>query len=232
MTRTALRPLLSNPALRLILLIGIPIAALAPFDVLFSALTLSSPWLRMAWIAVLVVLGALAGAKLGLRLEGHSARAPVLVGLGAALAVAIYVVLLDCFVFRSLLDPGYAAFLHQPLQARLLYFMPRAFNENIMYRLFGFGGLAWLLSRGGRRPASPRVLAAAMIGSQLINIAFNVVLLSHVPVTALTLTYDALRYVLPGVLWAILYIRNGFATAEVASVGCHLFLQPAFSLLI
>lgn len=71
-----------------------------------------------------------------------------------------------------------------------------------------------------------------MIGSQLINIAFNVVLLSHVPVTALTLTYDALRYVLPGVLWAILYIRNGFATAEVASVGCHLFLQPAFSLLI
>lgn len=222
---------LSRPAVGLILLIGIAIAALAPFDVLFTALTMGSPWLRMAWIAVLVVVGAKAGAKIGLRLEGHSARYPALIGLAAAITVAAYVVLLDCFLFRSLLDPGYAAFLHQPLEGRLLYFMPRAFNENIMYRLFGFGGLAWLLTRGGARPPSSGVLAIAMIGAQLINIGCNVVLMSHAPITALTLTYDGLRYVVPGVLWAVLYVRNGFSTAEIASVGCHVFLQPAFSLL-
>ena len=232
MTRTALRPLLTLPAVRLILLIGIPIAALAPFDVLFSALTLGSPWLRMAWISVLVMLGARAGATLGLRLEGHGARHPALIGLAAAVVVAAYVVVLDCFVFRAMLDPAYAEFLHRPLSERLLYFMPRAFNENIMYRLFGFAGLAWLLSRGGRVRPSGRILAVAMVGAQLVNIVCNVVLLSHAPVTALSLTYDALRYVVPGVLWAILYMRNGFAVAEIASVGCHVFLQPAFSLLI
>jgi hypothetical protein len=224
--------ILTSPAVRLILLIGVPIAALAPFDVLFSALTLGSPWLRMAWIAVLVVIGARAGTKIGLRLEGHGAHYPALVGLAAALVVAIYVVVLDCFVFRATLDASYAAFLHQPLGDRLLYFMPRAFNENIMYRLFGFAGLAWLLNRGTSGMPSWPVLATAMIGSQLINICFNVVFLAHAPLTALTLTYDALRYVVPGVLWAVLYVRNGFATAEFASVGCHLFLQPAFSLLI
>ena len=220
---------LPSPAVRLILLIGIPIAAFAPFDVLFTALTQGSPWLRMGWIAALVVVGARAGTNLGLRLEGHGARYPALIGLAAAMSVAAYVVVLDCFVFRSMLDPGYSAFLQQPLGVRLLYFMPRAFNENIMYRLFGFGCLAWLVSRG--KPPSRGILAAAMIGSQLINISCNVVFLSHAPITALTLTYDVLRYVVPGVLWAILYVRNGFATAEVASVGCHVFLQPAFSLL-
>ena len=184
----------------------------------------------MAWIAVLVVVGAWAGAKVGLRLEGHGARFPALIGLAAAIIVAAYVVLLDCFVFRAVLDPGYATFLHLPLGDRLLYFMPRAFNEIIMYRLFGFGGLAWLLTRCGTSPPSRRVLVAAMIGAQLINIACNVVFLSPAPVTALTLTYDALRYVAPGVLWAALYVRNGFATAEVASVGCHVFLQPGFSI--
>jgi len=225
-------PTLSNPAVRLILLISIPIAVLAPFDVLFSALTLGSPWLRAAWIAALVVIGARAGEGLGLRLEGHGVRSQVLLGLAAAILIAIYVVVLDCFIFRARLEPGYAAFLHQPLGVRLMYFMPRAFNENIMYRLFGFGGFAWLLSRGGRVPVRGWMFAAAMVGAQIANIWFNVVALSDLPINAATLSYDALRYVLPGLLWAVLYIRNGFAVAEVASVGCHVFLQPAFSLFI
>ena len=232
MNTVAKWPILSRPAARLILLIGIPIAALAPFDVLFSAISLGSPWLRMAWIAVLVVLGARAGAKVGLQIEGHGARYPALVGFAAAIVVAAYVVLLDCYVFRSVLDPAYVAFLHQPLGERLLYFMQRAFNENIMYRLFGFAGLAWLLSRGGRLPASGWILAAAMIGAQVINIYFNVVLLAPGPITPIILLYDALRFVAPGVLSAVIYLRYGFSTAEIASVSCHAVLQPAFSLLI
>ena len=225
-------PTLSNPAVRLILLISIPIAVMAPFDALFSSLTQGSPWLRAAWIAALVVIGARMGERLGLRLEGHSCRSPVLLGLAAAIAVAIYVVLLDCFIFRARLDPAYAAFLHQPLGLRLMYFMPRAFNENIMYRLFGLGGLAWLLSRGGRVPVRGWMFAAAMVGAQMTNIWFNVVALSDLPISAASLTYDALRYIAPGLLYAMLYIRNGFVVAEVASVSCHIFLQPAFSLFI
>lgn len=46
------------------------------------------------------------------------------------------------------------------------------------------------------------------------------------------LVYDLLRYVVPGVLWAWLFWRFGFVTAEVASVGCHIFLQPGFGILL
>ena len=46
------------------------------------------------------------------------------------------------------------------------------------------------------------------------------------------LLYDALRFVAPGVLSAVIYLRYGFSTAEIASVSFHALLQPAFSLLI
>jgi hypothetical protein len=49
--------------------------------------------------------------------------------------------------------------------------------------------------------------------------------------TPVLMAYDCLRYIAPGVLWALLFRRFGFATAEVASVGCHVLIQPAFSLL-
>ena len=223
---------LSDPAARLILLIALPIAAFAPFDVIFSALTMGSSWLRMAWIAILIWIGVTAGAKLGLRLPGHGAASWLRIGLAAAALMAIYVILLDCVVFRAQLHPNYVAFLHRPLGERLVYFMTRAFNENVIYRLFAFGSLSWLLNRGRSAMPSRGVLAAAMISAQLINIGCNVLLSQGAILTPITLIYDALRYIVPGVIWAILYVRNGFATAEVASVGCHVFLQPAFSLLL
>lgn len=68
-----------------------------------------------------------------------------------------------------------------------------------------------------------------MVLAQCVNIAMNVAVLE--PVTAPLLFYDAIRYVAPGVLWAWLYLRFGFVSAEVASVGCHLFLQPMFGAL-
>jgi len=46
------------------------------------------------------------------------------------------------------------------------------------------------------------------------------------------LVYDVVRYIPPGVLWGYLYSRNGFATAEIASVGTHPFLQPFLGVLI
>jgi hypothetical protein len=71
-----------------------------------------------------------------------------------------------------------------------------------------------------------------MIATQTLNIGMNVAALSPDPLSFATLFYDALRYVAPGVLWAWLYWRFGFLTAEVASVGCHIFLQPALGVLL
>ena len=71
-----------------------------------------------------------------------------------------------------------------------------------------------------------------MVASQVINIGFNLLALATHRPDAVALLYDLLRYILPGVVWAILFRRNGFASAEIASVGCHLILQPGFSLLL
>ena len=228
------QPALVNRAhLAAIALLAALIALVAPFDVLFEAATLGNPLLRMALIAALACGGAWLAARNGMRLELHGPGRPALIGIAAAAGVAAYVVLLDCFVFRSLLSESYAAFLHRPLGERLQYFMLRAFNENVIYRLWLFSALVWLAGRlRGVAPLPGAAVVLAMVASQMVNIGSNVVALASTPPSPLVLTYDALRYVVPGVVWAILFRRNGFAVAEIASVGCHLFLQPAFSLLI
>lgn len=104
--------------------------------------------------------------------------------------------------------------------------MLRAYVENIAYRLFVFSILVFLLAR--LKMASPVTIVLAMVVSQCLNIGANV---PHEAVTAQVFLYDTIRYVAPGVLWAWIYLRFGFVTAEVASVGCHVFLQPAFSIL-
>ena len=131
--------------------------------------------------------------------------------------IAAWVVALDCFVFRSRLSQGYVNFLRAPLSARLPYLMLRAYNENVIYRLFGFGCATWLVQRvRGKRPSfAAMMLVAALV--QMVNIGGNVVYLATTPATAATLSYDALRYVVPGVVWAGLFVRNGFIAAEIAS---------------
>ncbi|MEO7247678.1 MAG: hypothetical protein ABIW31_04420 [Novosphingobium sp.] len=207
------------------------IAVIAPFDVLFLPLTFGSPLLRAALMALLAIIGGSAAKACGLRLEGHGARSPLLIGLGAAMAVAAYVFALDVVLFRPLLSADYIAYLHVPLGERMAGYMLRAFNENVLYRLFLFPVIALAARIILRRDhVSPRLLIAAMVASQVINIAANAVLASPESITLARLGYYAIRYVVPGVLWAVLFRRHGFATAEVASVGCHVFLQPAFTL--
>ena len=223
----------SRWSLLAIVLLAAAIAWIAPFDVLFTAATDHSAPRRAGLIALFAIVGATASGRAGMRLDGHGAGAPLRIGLGWAALVAGWVVALDCFVFRTRLADGYVAFLRSPLAVRLPYFMVRAFNENVIYRLFGFGTLAWLMQalRGGR-PLPVPGLVGVMVLVQCVNIGANVVAPASGPITAGMLGYDALRYVAPGALWAWLFYRHGFATAEVASVGCHLFLQPAFSLLL
>ncbi|MDE2405674.1 MAG: hypothetical protein KGM17_13485 [Sphingomonadales bacterium] len=224
----------AEPPSTLILIAAIAalVGWIAPFDVFYTALAGGSPMARALVIAAVAVIGGLAARGAGLRLRGHGPGGPVAVGLLAAALVAGWVVLLDCFVFRGRLDPEIVAFLRKPLGVRLSYFMLRAYNENVLYRLFAFGCAAWAWQRWrGRRGTLPQLLGLAAL-VQMVNIGANVVLRSGMPVTVAGLGYDALRYIVPGVVWAGLFVRNGFVAAEVASVGCHLFLQPAFSLLL
>jgi hypothetical protein len=205
---------------------------IAPFDVYYTAVTGGSPVARTLVIALVAVAGGLASRSAGLSLGGQGRGAPLGIGLSAAALVAARVVLLDCVLFRASLPDGFAAFLRAPLHVRLFYFMLRAFNENVIYRLFGFGGSVWLLGKWrGRAPGMVAMLAVAA-AVQAVNIGGNVIWAGGAPITAAGLGYDALRFILPGMVSAWLFTRYGFATAEVASVSCHLFLQPAYSLLL
>ncbi len=225
-------PVLDRPVM-LIAVVGMVIAVIAPFDVAFEALTAGSQLLRPLLIAILVIVGSACARRSGMKLEGHGAARPSLIGLAAAAAVALYVVVIDAWFYRTSLPDSYVQFMHAPLFARLSYYMLRAFNENILYRLFLFSGLVWLVTAllGGRKPPGAMVIVL-MILAQLINVGITLGATHEVPTTALLLSYDLCRYIVPGVVWAVLFWRFGFATAEVASVGCHLFLQPALGGLI
>jgi hypothetical protein len=74
------------------------------------------------------------------------------------------------------------------------------------------------------RLASERNIVLAMVAIQCLNVGVNMVVKEAISLPLLV--YDGLRYIVPGVLWAMIYRRFGFSTAEVASVGCHIFLQP------
>jgi hypothetical protein len=223
-------------ALVAIVIISMAIAAVAPFDVAFVAATFGSLFARMGLIAALAVVGAFCADRVGLRLEGHGTRRPVLIGVVAAVGVAAYVVAIDGVLFRTTLPVSYVRLFEEAgLRDRLTYFMLRAFNENVIYRLFVFSALFYLISlvKGVKADdVSPVLIWCAMVATQMLNIGMNVTALSPDPLSFATLFYDALRYVMPGVLWAWLYWRFGFVTAEVASVGCHIFLQPALGVLL
>jgi len=225
-----------SPALVGILLIGMTIAAIAPFDVLFAAATFGSPFARVGLIALLALIGTFCAHRVGLRLHGHGMRRPLLFGVAAAIATAVYVAVIDGVVFRATLPVSYVDFFETTgLRDRLIYFMLRAFNENVIYRLFVFSSLFYLIARIKGAHADdlpPALILCAIVATQALNIGVNVAALSPDPLSFAALFYDALRYVAPGVLWGWLYWRFGFLTAEVASVGCHIFLQPALGLLV
>ena len=221
MTLAANRPLLITAA------IGALIAWLFPFDTLFLWVTHGKPWAGALLMALLTLADGTMARQQGLRIEGHSAPSPLLLGLGVALAMALYGLLIDLVIFSRLMPANFLDYLDTPTWARLLYYMPRAFTENILYRLFLFTLLCRLFA--GANPGW-RVMVLITL-AEVVNVGANAAYLSAAPLDGLHLAHYALRYVLPGVVWGVLYVRNGFFTAEVASVSGHLFLQPGFSLL-
>lgn len=163
----------------------------------------------------------------GFSLPVITLRRPTLTIGAIALGVAIWCVVLDGFVFRSALPAGYFAFEQQPLWLRLIYYCSRAFNENVLYRLFLGSLFAWALRGLWADPKLAFALSMlGMIAAQLINVAVNV---SAAGVSLESAIWALLRFVLPGILWAYLYVRHGFTANEGAAMGVHCFLQPMVS---
>jgi hypothetical protein len=107
--------------------------------------------------------------------------------------------------------------------------MLRAFNENVLYRLFAFSTLGYLLAQMSKRRAMSFIIS--MVVAQVVNVGINLPTAND-PVAPLFLIYFALRGVVPGVVWAALFWRFGFTAAEIGSVGCHVFLQPMLGALL
>jgi hypothetical protein len=214
-----------------IVVVGCLIAAIAPFDLGFAYLTAGSASARVCLLFAIATAGFFFAERSGLRLRASDLRFPILTPVIVALLVALYVTIIDCFVFRALLPQSYVELFYTvPIGQRLVVFMLRAWNENIIYRLFAMSVFSWLFGlvwkNGDGRP-TPGAFAAAAILAQTINIYVNVTSQLAAPVTPVILAYDLVRYVFPGILWGYLYRRHGFATAEIASVGTHPFLQPS-----
>jgi hypothetical protein len=192
---------------------------------------IASGSLRASALFAMGVCGIFASAQAGLQCWVDDWARNWRAALASALGVAIFVIVLDCFVFRKTLAPSYVTLLREPLGPRLCYYAIRAYTENIVYRLFAMPLLVLAFGAIWRKPdGSPSNGAfwVAIVLAQVINIVWNAVLLE--PVTPFVLGYDALRYVAPGCVWGYLFWRYGFATAEIGHVATHLFLQPAFNI--
>jgi hypothetical protein len=210
-----------------LLLIGSAIAALAPFDRIFASLTQGSILARVGLLLALALCG-MQFARLSTLSLHQAGRVPILAGIAAAFGVAVYVCIIDAWVFRQVLPGPYVNYLEtHALGSRLTYYMMRAFNENIFYRLFAVSTLAYFLFKLTKHRTV--AIVSAVVLAQVINVEVNresALAAGQAGAPALLMLYYLMRGVVPGVLWGLLFWRFGFLSAEVASVGCHLFLQP------
>jgi hypothetical protein len=225
----------SAPATNWKVIAGLGLAAaiawLAPFDLAFGAATMGVPALRALGIVALALTGLHVGRRIGLGLQPRGLKRPLLTPVLVAAGVALACALSDWFM-RPVLHADYArSMASAPLLARMIPYILRAFNENIMYRLFLGSVLIWLIGRVWRTPDGRPAVGAFWAGfavSQALNIWINVT--SQAPLTPLALLHDGLRYFAPGMIWSWLYWRHGFQSNEIACTSVHLFFQPLVTL--
>jgi hypothetical protein len=211
-----------------ITLLAMLIALWLPFDQGVSLISGGRLLAHVCLVGVTALVGAWLFAEKADLPAGGSIRSGVIWALG----VALYVLLIDGLLLHPLMSPGMKSLLQMPLLPRMAVTMARAFNENVLYRLFLFGGAmaAW---RGVlKRPPSLGIVLVLAALAQVVNIYVNVARIDHDPITPAVLAYWLIRYIAPGVAWGWLYWRDGFVTAEVASVGAHVFLQPVYRLVV
>ncbi|MGO4313912.1 hypothetical protein AB4Z35_29415 [Pseudomonas sp. KB_15] len=213
-----------------LLFVGAVIASMAGFDIVFNAITGDMPWIRVVLFLALTSLGIFFAQRTGLRLASHDLSHPIAVAFGIGLLVAIYIATIDVVVFRHLLPPRYVAYFSElTLSERMIYFMLRAFNENILYRLFLMSALVWgigLAWRDSQGLPPKTAYWIAIVLAQAIPMLLNEASFYPPHITPFFLLYVAVRFILAGILWGFLYWRYGFVMAETAHVSTHIFLQP------
>ncbi|MGF6773543.1 hypothetical protein P3T18_006057 [Paraburkholderia sp. GAS199] len=213
-----------------LLFVGALIASQSGFDVVFNAVTGGSAWLRVVLFIALTYVGIFCAQRTGLRLAAHGLDHPMAVAFGIGLFVALYIAAVDLVLFRSLLPASYVTyFAEQPLHRRLFYFILRAFNENILYRLFFMSTMLWCLGlvwRNARGRIPDAAVWLTIVLAQAVPMLLNEAPFYPPHLTPVFLFYVVVRFILAGILWGVLYWRYGFLTAEVAHVSTHLFLQP------
>ena len=207
------------------------IAWMAPFDLAFSAMTFGIPAVRAGSMVILALAGLVIGRQIGLGVEPRDLKRSVFTPIAVALAMAIWCAIADRLL-QSGASPDYLRYMAStPLWSRLLYFIVRAFNENILYRLFLGSALIWVIGRIWKADDGRPSVGAFHTGfflSQSINIWIN--LISGTPITPASLLYDVVRFILPGLAYGWLYWRHGFQSNEIACTTVHLFFQPLASL--
>lgn len=227
---TIATPISTYCATGMLLLVGGAIAAMAGFDIVFDAITIGLAWLRVVVFALIVMVGLFCAKQADLRLLSDRLSHPVATAFAIGFVVAIAVALIDGVIFRAILPQSYvASFSDHGVGSRLTYYMLRAFNEEILYRLFLVStlvcgvGLIWRNSSGG---IPHKAYWIAIIAAQTIVIFLNVAPSYASGATPLFMLYASLRFICPGVLWGYLYWRHGFVTGQLAHVSTHIFLQP------
>ncbi len=207
------------------------IAWLAPFDTAFSAATLGSPVLRSVLIVVLALAGLWSARRLGLGIEPRRLDHTILTPLVLAVGMAGYCFLVD-LLLRSQLPQLYIHTMSTvPTVERIFVFATRAFNENVIYRLFFGSILTYLIGQAWKNAAGGPALGAYFAGftlSQIVNIWINVS--SFAAITPMHLLHDALRYVIPGLVWSWVYCRHGFQSNEISCMSVNIFLQPLLTI--
>jgi hypothetical protein len=189
------RPFVMSGTLAAGLGLAAAIAWFVPFDFAFASATFGLPSLRAAAIVVLALAGLGFGSKIGLGIEPSGMKRPVLTPLLIAAAVAVGCAVADG-LFRPVVHGSYIRFMTDtPLALRMAAYMARAFNENILYRLFLGSLLIWTIGRVWKtsdgRPATGAYWTGFAL-SQAVNIWINVT--SQAALTPLALLHDTLRY--------------------------------------
>jgi hypothetical protein len=209
---------------------GGAIAAMAGFDIVFDALTRGLAWLRILAYTLLLAAGLYFARHARLSLIPHKLSHPVTTPIAIALTVAVAIVVIDAVIFRAILPHSYvASFAATGVGKRLVYYMLRAFNEEVFYRLFLMSALVCGLDLARRSSAATpdRVYWIAIIAAQTAPVVLNAGPAYASEASPGFLLYALLRFIGPGILWGYLYWRHGFLTAQAAHVGTHVFLQPS-----
>ena len=136
------------------------------------------------------------------------------------LGKALFVVVLDAFIFRHSLSPDYVTLYTSPLIPRTPVLCILAAIEEVKYRLLVMTGLT-MLAALWRGKVSGGMFVAIILASQFYGVWPQVL---NDPV------YGSLRYWAVGCLWGYLYWRHGWLAALIGHATSHLVLDPLLML--